>query len=508
MSTSSFYLLTAVLCAAVPVQPPVQPGVNEPGLVDILARVWGLELERDLRNPIQQGPGAGLFIKADPNKPVVFRQVIALGMENPTHAGWYPAGPNPGDVPGDPAKARVELWSYAFKQPEGEMNSYTFTAPPLSKGEPAFDPGLGPFGLWVSNEAFDDDGGVYTQPAAVAKANARLRAQPYKAMIYPTRDRKFGKLVPDSYIIAWEYSTNDDFQDILTRIDNVRLLNEPSLGGIVSEGVAVRKLADGFQFTEGPAWDARNGILYFSDIPRKQIIAFSDDRARVVKTYDGQTNGLMFDAAGSLYGCENAGRRVSRDLLGDAPRPVASTYNDRKLNSPNDLWFDAEGGIYFTDPRYGGGEPLEQDKEAVYYVDRAGKVTRVTEQPVKPNGIALSPDGNYLYVVDWGADALLRFEIESPGRLKSEGRTIALLCEPDGMTVDREGRLYTAGRDGVTVLGPDGRWIGVIRVPEWPANCTFGGRNWSTLFITARTGLYSIETRTRGWHVHLDGVPK
>jgi gluconolactonase len=185
---------------------------------------------------------------------------------------------------------------------------------------------------------------------------------------------------------------------------------------------------------------------------------------------------------------------------------IASRYEGGRLNSPNDLWIDEVDGIYFTDPRYGKRDDLEQDVEAVYYIAPDGELTRVIADLVRPNGIALSPDGAYLYVVDNGASRMYRYRIEAPGKL-GPAEHIGYVAHPDGMTVDREGRLYVTGREGVCVLGPDGRWLGVIAVPEQPANCTFGGADGRTLFITARTGLYAIETCTRGWHVHLDGKP-
>jgi gluconolactonase len=514
MIASTLLQTISLLFAAGAAQPDaLHPAVNpasagEPNLVEILTGQWGLDLERDLRNPaLPKAAPAGVFIKANKDKPVLFAPVVAYGVDPKTHGGWYPAGPKASDVPADPAKARVESWTYAFKNPASESPAGKLTPPPLQSGSITFDPGATPFGVWISNDSFSD-GGVYSQPAAVAKANRRLSTQPYKALIYPTRDAKSKQLVPDSYLLCWEYSTNDDFQDTITRIDNVRLLPaDPSpLETIFGANPAVNQLARGFQFTEGPAWDRKTDTLYFSDLPPKQIIAFKDGQARVASQYAGQTNGLMFDRDGKLIGCENTGRRVSRGLLTDKVETLAGEYQGKRLNSPNDLWLDADGGLYFTDPHYGPKSEIEQGVEAVYYISADKKITRVIDDLVKPNGIAISPAGDYLYVIDNGADALWRYPIGTPGKIGS-GERIAYIVGPDGMTIDSEGRLYLATYRGISVLQADGKWLGLLDVPEQPANCTFGGRDQKTLLITARTSLYGVKTSTRGWHVHLDGKP-
>jgi gluconolactonase len=220
----------------------------------------------------------------------------------------------------------------------------------------------------------------------------------------------------------------------------------------------------------------------------------------------------MFDKDGKLVGCENGGRKLSRDVLSDHPESLADQYDGKKLNSPNDLWIDTDGGIYFTDPCYGPREGLEQDKEAVYYfiddkIMKDKKITRVIGDLVRPNGLAISPSGERLYVIDNGSDTLYRYKIEAPGKL-GPGELIAHIPEPDGMAVDKDGRLYVTSVGGVAVLAPNGKWLGEIPVPEQPANCKFGDKDLSTLYMTARTSLYSIPTETRGWCVHVDGVSK
>jgi gluconolactonase len=148
---------------------------------------------------------------------------------------------------------------------------------------------------------------------------------------------------------------------------------------------------------------------------------------------------------------------------------------------------------------------MEMEVEAVYYISAQGQVTRVIDDLVRPNGIAVALDGRSLYVADNGADRLHCYPIKEPGHLGPR-RWTARVTFPDGMTVDRAGRLYVACLDGIWVLDQKGKWVGRIDTPQQPANCTFGGDDDKTLFITAQTGLYEIDTQTRGWHVHLDGA--
>lgn len=282
--------------------------------------------------------------------------------------------------------------------------------------------------------------------------------------------------------------------------------SNPTLKGILAPDAKLNKLAEGFKFVEGPAWSRKEQALYFSDIPPQRIIRYADGKATVAREESRAANGLMFDKDGKLIACEHHGRRVSRDALSENRTDIVTHYKTNKLNSPNDLWIDAQGGIYFTDPRYGKRVDLEQDAEAVYYIAPDKTITRIIDDLVRPNGIALSPDGKFLYVVDNGAKTLHRYPVIAPGKI-GKGSKIADVTEPDGMTVDVKGRLYVTCADGVWVLDADGKLIGKIPMSERPANCTFGGKDYRTLFITARTSLYSIDTQTRGWHIHLDGEP-
>jgi hypothetical protein len=215
-------VLPAVAPAQTPKQPKVAPGPNEPDWVVVLDTRYGLKMFDDLLNPVRTTAEAtpGLFKKAGPG-PVTYTPVIALGLETVNRGGWYV----PGDSPKSPEKH--DLWSYKFKNTTDDLANDKNLPPPLAEGSrTTFDPGDRPFGLWISNDGLAD-GGVFSEPRGVAAVNKRLMKQPYKLMIYPYRDKASGKVVPTSYLLGWEYSTNDDFQDVVCRVDNVTLMPAP-----------------------------------------------------------------------------------------------------------------------------------------------------------------------------------------------------------------------------------------------------------------------------------------
>ncbi|GAC1463567.1 MAG: hypothetical protein NVSMB9_01200 [Isosphaeraceae bacterium] len=222
LSCAALFLLAGLSVAQTPRQPKVFPGPDEPDWDVVLKSRFGLSMFGDLLNPVHQRPEStpGLFRKAGPG-PVRYTPLIALGMVNTTRGGWYT--PNRKDS----APTKHDLWSYTAKNTTSDLETGKNLPPPLAEGaRTEFEPGDVPFGLWVANDGLKD-GGVFTQPSVVASVNARLAKQPYKAMIYPYRDKETGKFVPRSYLIGWEYSTNDDFQDVVCRIDNVQLVNAP-----------------------------------------------------------------------------------------------------------------------------------------------------------------------------------------------------------------------------------------------------------------------------------------
>jgi gluconolactonase len=274
------------------------------------------------------------------------------------------------------------------------------------------------------------------------------------------------------------------------------LLAEDEQRKLAAAGAEVEKLAGGFVFTEGPACDAE-GNVFFTDIPNERIHKWSlDGKLTTFREDSGRANGLYFDRRGNLLACEGGGRRlVSISRQGEVT-VLADNYDGKKLNSPNDLWIDPRGGVYFTDPRYGPQEGLEQDGFHVYYLSPDRKrLVRAIDDLVKPNGVVGTADGKLLYVADAGDKKTYRYRIQEDGALAQ--RKLFAPQGSDGMTLDEQGNLYlTSG--AVQIYNPAGEQIAVIPIPEGPANVCFGGKDRRTLFVTARTSLYSIRMNVRG----------
>lgn len=265
---------------------------------------------------------------------------------------------------------------------------------------------------------------------------------------------------------------------------------------VVARGAQVIKLAGGFSFTEGPASDIA-GNIFFTDIPNNRIHKWSlDGKLTIFRRNSGGANGLFFDKSGNLLACEGGGRRLVSINPQGTLEVLADEYQGKKFNSLNDLWIDPKGGIYFTDPRYGRRDDMQQDGEHVYYLSPGRKeIKRVIDDMVRPNGLIGTPDGKILYVTDNGGGKTFRYRINQDGTLSNKK-----LFAPegsDGMTIDNQGNVYLT-TSGVAVYNTNGEKVEVIAVPERPANVCFGGKDKKTLFITARTSLYSVRMRVSG----------
>lgn len=269
----------------------------------------------------------------------------------------------------------------------------------------------------------------------------------------------------------------------------------------------IEKVRGEFQFTEGPASDAQ-GNLFFTDIPANRIYKLSAaGEFSVFVEPSGHCNGLMITSNGGFYACQMDGALLQVDPKTGKLTTLASEYNGKRFNAPNDLVVDASGGIYFTDPRFRAPMPLPQEKEGVYYRAADGKVTRLLDGLPAPNGVLLSTDEKTLYVIPTMQKEMMAYPVEGPGKL-GEGKVFCSLVQRegttgpggggDGLTIDTQGNLYITSGLGIQIYSPAGKHLKTIEFPEQPANVTFGGPERKTLFVTARTGLYSVEMNVQG----------
>jgi gluconolactonase len=288
-------------------------------------------------------------------------------------------------------------------------------------------------------------------------------------------------------------------------IPALRAADEPKpIAGIGPAGKIV-KLHSGFKFTEGPAAD-RDGNVYFSDIPNERIHKLdSKGQLSVFREKSNRANGLMVNAKGEIVACEMAGRVVAISPDGKDVRVVADKHDGKQFNAPNDLVIDKSGGVYFTDPSFGAPNPLPQGKTGVYYVAADGKVTRLIDDLTQPNGVTLSPDEKTLYVIPTGPAEMMAYPVEAAGKLgkgrvfcKLEGKDGKPGSGGDGCALDSKGNLYITSTIGVQVFDPSGKFLGAIAFPEQPANVKFGGKDMKTLYVTARTSLYTVPMEAAG----------
>jgi gluconolactonase len=275
--------------------------------------------------------------------------------------------------------------------------------------------------------------------------------------------------------------------------------NPNPIEGVGPTGEAI-KLHTGFKLAEGPAVDPE-GNVYFTDLAGSRI--YKSDTTGKLTTFLDETrgcNGLMFDSRGRLLACQSQeGRIIAIDVTSKKSEVVADTYQGRRFTSPNDLVVDSQGGVYFTDPYFGYTEKI-QDKDGVYYVAADGKVTRLIDDQPGPNGVLLSPDERTLYVLPSGKAALMAYPIEKPGQIGA-GRQLGKVPHPgDGLTVDTKGNLYLTqpALQAILVLSAQGKTLGTIKVPEKPTNCSFGGKDMKSLFVTGRTSLYVFPMEATG----------
>jgi gluconolactonase len=272
----------------------------------------------------------------------------------------------------------------------------------------------------------------------------------------------------------------------------------------VLETTTPERPATGFGFTEGPLWHP-DGFYYFVDIRRSVLYRLTPGKSpELVRGETGEGNGTTFDLQGRLVMCEGGNRRVTRTAADGRIDVLVDRYEGKRLNRPNDVVCKSDGSIWFTDP--GLRVPLAQREvpyAGVYRIDPDG-TTKLVADCEYPNGLAFSPDERILYVANtrW-SQYIHAFELDAAGGLVRR-RIFADMSSdetdgvPDGMKVDVEGRVYCTGPGGTWVFAPDGARLGIIRTPEVPANVAFGGPDLRTLFLTARTSIYTLRVKVAG----------
>lgn len=277
------------------------------------------------------------------------------------------------------------------------------------------------------------------------------------------------------------------------------ILAEPP---IVAEGATPHLISRQFKFTEGPAVD-KDGNVFFTDQPNDKIWKYDTaGKLTVFLGKSGRANGLYFDQAGNLIACADE----SNQLLSISPKKkvtvLVKNVKGKKLNGPNDLWINANGDIYFTDPYYQRyywrRRTSELDGEKLYLLKKGAKEPVIASGIFKkPNGIIGTPDGKYLYVADIDDNKTYRFEVGQDGSLSNS--IVFAEQGSDGMTIDNMGNIYLTGI-GLTIYNAEGKKVKHIDIDEpWTANVCFGGPNRDKLFITASTALYTLDMKVHGY---------
>ncbi len=289
----------------------------------------------------------------------------------------------------------------------------------------------------------------------------------------------------------------------------VKILRDAGLSELIASD-EVDRLAHGFQFTEGPLW-CPDGSLLFQDIKAERTYSIAPDRSvRVVREQTGAANGQTFMPGGAIAFCEQNGRRVSRMAPGGSGvLALCETWSGQRLNSPNDIVCRSDGRLYFTDPPY-GVKPRDRALhfQGIYSLDARtedpASLQLLADDFEKPNGLAFSPAEDILYVCDTARYHVRSFLVEPGGALETATSRVfarvdpAVPGGPDGLKVDRDGRVYVAVAEGVWVFEPDGRLLGILALPDRPANLAWCDADCRGLAITAVDALYYVRLNAQG----------
>ena len=298
---------------------------------------------------------------------------------------------------------------------------------------------------------------------------------------------------------------------------------DPALDALIPPTSNIEKIATGFKFTEGPLWRSEAGVLWFSDVVGNVVRQWSPD-GKVTEILrpggadhpdyapDGSfigPNGMVAGKDGVVLLCQHGNRRIVQISPDRKVTVLLDRWNGKRFNSPNDIVYASDGALYITDPPYGlvkqDQDPTKEIKFNGVFRFAKGKVTPVIRDLSRPNGIAFSPDGKYLYISNSDEQKRLwmRYEVQANGSVKNGKVFFEIPPDtekgvPDGMKVDSLGNLYCAGPNGIWIFSPEGKHLGTIKPGETPANCNWGDADHKTLYITATTSVYRIKLAVEG----------
>jgi gluconolactonase len=290
-------------------------------------------------------------------------------------------------------------------------------------------------------------------------------------------------------------------------------IRDPRFRDIVGDEVELEELGSGFDFTEGPIWNPREKHLIFSDMPGDHMRRWSErDGVTTFRRPSNMANGNTYDSRGRILTCEHATSRVTRTELDGSITVLATEWQGKQLNSPNDIIVAPDGSLYFTDPSFGRMEyyGVKRDQE----LDFRGVFRLVPDAPGghqlqllvddfdQPNGLILSLDGRTMFINDTIRGHIRAFDVQADGTItnsrvwaevKGEGDGAA-----DGLKFDSAGNLYCTGPGGLHVFGSGGELLGVIHAPQSVANFAFGDEDLRGIFMTASTSLYRVRVKVPG----------
>lgn len=279
---------------------------------------------------------------------------------------------------------------------------------------------------------------------------------------------------------------------------------------LIEKDCRVEQVATGFEFVEGPVWHPSQDFLLFSDILGNCIYRWNqEENVNVFRKPSHMANGNTYDRQGNLLTCEHATSRVTRTTPTGNTEVIASHYQGKELNSPNDIVVRSDGLVYFTDPNSGRGEKYgvfrdqELDFQGVYCLDtNQESLTLLVDDFSKPNGLCFSPNEKRLFINDSDHNHIRAFDVQESGTL-TKGQIWAVLTVEgkgvaDGMKIDQAGNLYCTGPGGIHIFDRDATYLGVLYIPEHTTNLAWGDQDFRNLYITAATSIYRLRTKSNG----------